>query len=221
MLLNETFDWYCKFKPNDLREEQLNKLIGEIEDEFNFDKIICIETGASHNWDDGCVGAFFAKLCEKTNGEFHSVEIDEGILDKSKKLFKDINLKNVKHYCEDSVQFLTNTKLKPNLVHLDSSDLNLKNPIPSAFHAWQEFCAIEDKMPVGSLIIVDDNYFGGTWVDWKDKRDSNDWERLDIKYPIIGKAMIIYHAIETIKNNWIKISYDLPGVNDKIIFKKI
>jgi hypothetical protein len=33
--------------------------------------------------------------------------------------------------------------------------------------------------------------------------------------------MIIYHAIETIKNNWIKISYDLPGVNDKIIFKKI
>jgi hypothetical protein len=47
MLLNETFDWYCKFKPNDLREEQLNKLIGEIEDEFDFDKIICIETGAS------------------------------------------------------------------------------------------------------------------------------------------------------------------------------
>ena len=76
-------------------------------------------------------------------------------------------------------------------------------------------------MPIGSLIIVDDNYFGGTWVDWKDKRDSNDWERLEIKYPIIGKAMIIYHAIETIKNNWIKISYDLPGVNDKIIFKKI
>ena len=73
MLLNETFDWYCKFKPNDLREEQLNKLIGEIEDEFDFDKIICIETGAAHNWDDGCVGAFFAKLCEKTNGEFHSV----------------------------------------------------------------------------------------------------------------------------------------------------
>ena len=32
MLLNETFDWYCKFKPNGLREEQLNKLIGEIKD---------------------------------------------------------------------------------------------------------------------------------------------------------------------------------------------
>ena len=37
--------------------------------DFDFEKVICIETGASHNWDDGCVGAFFAKICELTNNQ--------------------------------------------------------------------------------------------------------------------------------------------------------
>jgi hypothetical protein len=31
------------------------------------------------------------------------------------------------------------------------------NPLPCALHGWREFEAIESKMPIGSIIIIDDN----------------------------------------------------------------
>ena len=44
MVLQETFNWYLNYNPNtdSLRSSQLNKIIGEIEDEFinNFYKPI-------------------------------------------------------------------------------------------------------------------------------------------------------------------------------------
>ena len=42
------------------------------------------------------------------------------------------------------VSFLQETNIVPNLVHLDSWDVNLKNPLPCALHGWREFVAIED-----------------------------------------------------------------------------
>ena len=50
MILQEAYSWYSKYNPTQLRSSQLTKVIEEIEDDFNFKKIICIETGASHNW---------------------------------------------------------------------------------------------------------------------------------------------------------------------------
>ena len=109
MLLQETFDWYCEFKPNNLREQQINKLIGEIEDNFDFDEIICIETGASQDWKDGCIGAFFAKMCEETKGNFYSVDISKDMVENSKKLYQKIGLNNTHHFVQDSVEFLKST----------------------------------------------------------------------------------------------------------------
>jgi hypothetical protein len=228
MILQEAFDWYLSHNPNtdSLRSSQLNKVIGEIEDEFisNFDsskKIICIETGASHNWDDGCVGAFFAKLCDLTNGEFHSVDVNPELVNNSEILYNELKFNNITHHIDDSVNYLHNTEVIPNIVHLDSWDLNLRDPFPSALHGWNEFLAIEDKMPLGSLLIVDDNYFNGTWVNWKNNRNDKEWDRVTINYPIVGKGSHIYSYVESGNSNWLKLSNDHIGTNEKLVYKKI
>ena len=220
MILKEAYNWYLSNNPNTLRSSQLNKVIGEIEDDFDFEKVICIETGASHNWDDGCVGAFFAKVCELTNGEFHSVDINPELVNNSKLLYNSLGFTNITHYINDSVNYLNNTKVIPNLVHLDSWDLDLTNPFPSALHGWQEFIAIEGKMPIGSILIVDDNFFKDTWVSW-DYLDSRESKKITITYPIVGKGSNIWHFVNSGKSNWKKLSKDTVGSNQKLIFKKI
>ena len=215
MILQEAYNWYLSNNPNTLRSSQLNKVIGEIEDDFDFEKVICIETGASHNWDDGCVGAFFAKICELTNGELHSVDVNPELVNNS------LGFTNTFHYIDDSVNYLHNTNIIPNLVHLDSWDLNLRNPFPSALHGWNEFNAIEDKMPLGSILIIDDNYFNGTWVEWKNNRNDEEWDKVTINYPIVGKGSHIYDFVESGKSNWEKLSYDGVGANEKLVYKKI
>jgi|TARA_R110001592_G_scaffold75770_2_gene229220 hypothetical protein len=228
MNLEKAYKWYKsnskKSKQN--RYRQLEKVIEEIKDEFNFKKIVGIETGASQDKNDGAVGLFFAKLCELTDGEFHSVDNNKDVHNQSKIMYDKFGLK-VEHYLQDSIEFLKNTKVIPNLIHLDSWDLNLLNPFPSALHGWREFIAIEDKMPIGSVIIIDDNFFKGTWVKWvleytsTKSMDDQPFQKIDITYPIIGKGSMVYHFVEEGKSNWKKLSKDIVGSNQKITYIKI
>jgi len=228
MNLEKAYKWYKsnskKSKQN--RYRQLEKVIEEIKDEFNFKKIVGIETGASQDKNDGAVGLFFAKLCELTDGEFHSVDNNKDVHNQSKIMYDKFGLK-VEHYLQDSIEFLKNTKVIPNLIHLDSWDLNLLNPFPSALHGWREFIAIEDKMPIGSVIIIDDNFFKGTWVNWVldyiegKSMDDQEYKKIDIEYPIIGKGSMVYHFVEEGKSNWKKLSKDIVGSNQKITYIKI
>ena len=160
-----------------------------------------------------------AKLCELTNGEFYSIDNNKDIIDKSKKLYLNYNLKT-NHHLQDSIEFLENTPIIPNLIHLDSWDLDLKNPFPSALHGWREFIAIENKMPIGSIIIIDDNFFKGTWVSWN-YSDEREREKIWIDYPIVGKGSMVYHFIENGKSNWEKLSVDEKGSSIKLVYKKI
>ena len=221
MSLEKAYEWYKSHNKNYLQNRyyQLEKLIDDIKDEFDFKKVICIETGASQNQSDGAVGLFLSKLCELTNGKFYSVDNKEDIVSKSKELYLNYNLET-KHYTQDSVKFLKETSIIPNLIHLDSWDLDLKNPFPSALHGWREFIAIENKMPIGSIIVIDDNFFKGTWVSW-DYQDGRESERISIHYPIVGKGSMVYHFIESGESNWKKLSIDSPGQNEKLIYKKI
>ena len=217
-MFKEALSWYRAISPNNTRIQQLESIVDVIED-FPFESVCCIETGASQNWDDGCVGAFFAKLCQFTKGEFHSVDIYESTIEKSRILYNELGIK-VNHYTQDSVKFLEETNIVPNLVHLDSWDLDLKNPFPSALHGWREFIAIEDKMPMGSILIVDDNFFKGTWVQWN-YTDGRESEQIDINYPVVGKGSNIWHFVESGKSNWVKLSEDTVGSNIKLVYQKV
>jgi len=220
-MLKEAYNWWIKYNPNPLRISQLDQVIKEITNDFNLEKIICIETGASQNWKDGCIGIFLAKLCELTNGQFYSVDNDKDIVNSSKKLYSELGFKQVKHYIENSKTFLQSTDIIPNLVHLDSWDLNLRNPFPSALHGWEEFIGIESKMPIGSILLIDDNFFQGTWVEWKNNKEHEKWDRLNIEYPIVGKGSHIYSFIEGGGSNWKKLSEDKIGTNVKLVYKKV
>ena len=133
------------------RSNQLQDVYLALKEHFNFERIECIETGASQNLDDGCFGLYLAKISQSKSGSYHSVDIYEDIVNKSKLIFeKYIPGFNVNHYVSDSVKFLEEYSGNPNLVHLDSWDLDITNPVPSMLHGWLEFVAIRDKMPSGS-----------------------------------------------------------------------
>ena len=203
------------------RLRQAQMVIDSINDKFNFKRIIALETGTSQNMrTDYAFGLFIGLITEKVGGKMISVDIDNDRLINSKKLFSD-NIPNLDYstYCDDSINFLKNFDEKPNLVHLDNWDCDMKNPLPSALHAFLEFLAIESKMESGSIIMIDDNFLQGSWIDWiyPDRI-----ERIDITYPILGKGALIYHHVLNGKSGWNLIGnhYNLPGINIKIIIQK-
>jgi hypothetical protein len=209
----------------DGRSEQADNVYNSLLNHFNFDTIECIETGASQNLDDGCFGLYLAKIVESRGGSYHSVDIYEDIVNKSKLIFeKYVPKLKVNHSVSDSVKFLEEYDGNPNLVHLDSWNLDITNPVPSMLHGWLEFVAIKDKMPSGSIILVDDNYMKGTWVNWNIMENGNytgEHKRIDIDYDIIGKGSLIYHWCQKEETDWDLIGDNhRAGENIKIIIKK-
>lgn len=206
------------------RISQAKSVLDAFNSNFNFEKIICIETGCSQEWDDGLFGLFLGRSVRESGGSFHSVDIVDSYNQKSREIFSKF-IPDLDLYSQtiDSVEFLKNTEIVPNLVHLDSMDLDMSNPLPSALHGWEEFISIKDKMPSGSIIIVDDNYLQGTWVDWRITRGdgSQELKRYTVEYPIIGKGAHIYQWCQREDSDW-KIIGDhyVSGPNIKIIIQK-
>ena len=182
------------------RVSQLGYVTQILEKHFPFKNIWSIETGGSQNWGDGMVGFYFAYLANETKGKFVSVDLDPGIENKVYEAYYNIdpNLK-ITHFTNDSVNFLKNPPFIPNLVHLDSWDLDLKDPLPSALHGWREFEAIEALMPVGSIIIIDDNHYKGGWCEWYIAEKK---EIIRITYPALGKGAHIYQWINDGDRHW-------------------
>jgi hypothetical protein len=208
----------------DKRSKQADSLYNVLMNHFEFDKVECIETGASQNLDDGCFGLYLAKIAQSKGGSYHSVDIYEDIVNKSKIIFeKYVPELKVNHSVSDSVKFLEEYDGHPNLVHLDSWDLDLLNPIQSMLHGWLEFVAIKDKMTSGSIILVDDNFLKGTWVNWNWMTDGQitNSEVIDIKYDVIGKGSLIYHWCQKKETEWDLVgNHYIVGDNIKIIIKK-
>jgi len=116
-------------------------------------------------------------------------------------------------------------KASPNLVHLDSWDLDVKNPVPSMLHGWLEFQAIKDKMPSGSICIIDDNFMEGCIVYWNWFDPQGNYlstEEVHIHYEIVGKGAMIYHWAKREDTEWDIIgNHYLPeNGNIKLIVQK-
>lgn len=220
----EFFKDYILSSSNDTvriqQAEILDKLLTE---EFNFDYIECIETGcASGGYDN--FGVYLSKYCKDNNGKFTTVDISENNISKSKKLYNDvIGNNNNEYYINDSISFLKQYNGSPNLVHLDSYDLDIMNPLPSMLHHWLEFEAIQDKMPSGSLLLIDDNYFKGTVIYWHIlvNDELKDIKEVYIDYDLIGKGSLVYHFVNEKKSNWEFIgNHYVAGPNLKLFFRK-
>jgi len=193
---------------------------------FSFDYVECIETGVSNGLGDDNFGLYLGKFTEYFNGTMYSVDIDGERVDLSNKFIKSLipNL-TYESICKDSIEYLKEYDGRPNLVHLDSFDLDMFNPFPSMLHHWHEFLEIKDKMPIGSILMVDDNFFKNTKVSWHTFWNGEYVKTIDIiiPYEVIGKGTLIYQAVKSGKiNDWKIIGEHYgEGPNLKIIFKKI
>lgn len=207
------------------RHDQADSLFNVLDKYFKFCYIECIEVGASHDIEDGCFGIYLAKIAETNSGLFTSVDISDDVIRNSVSLY-DKYLPNFKipHYIKDSIEFLKEYSGCPNLVHLDSYDLDLTNPVKSMLHCWLEFEAVRDKMPSGSIIVIDDNFLNGTWVNWNEIVNgeyTGEYKKIDITYDIVGKGSLIYHWCNMYNTDWNIIGdHYFPGSNIKLIIQK-
>jgi hypothetical protein len=221
-------NYYSNSHPNkagfESRINQARSIVDNINEKFNFNNIICIETGSSQDWEDGLFGVFLGRAVKESGGSFYSVDTNLEYNQRCKEIFGqlvpdlDITIST-----NDSVKFLNEIGVEPNLVHLDSMDLDITNPFPSSLHGWMEFLAVKDKMPSGSIIIVDDNYLKGTWIDWRfmDNNEVIETKRYTIDYPIIGKGAHIYQWCQNPETDWDLIGdHYLVGQNIKLIIQK-
>lgn len=221
---------YCEYMSKQVKDFWQNpgykirrdhiKIFSEIiGDEFEFDDVRLIETGVSGKVSYGLWGFFLGAFVESFGGEMHSVDLNKESCESSKKIFSE-ELPNLKYktYCQDSISFLETPPIIPNIVHLDSYDFQLFNPLPSALHGWEEFKKIEKLMPKGGIILVDDNWLQGTYLEWfqNEKRI----ERL-IEFPILGKGANIYEQVKQNKTNFELIgNHHVPYKMIKIYIKK-
>jgi predicted O-methyltransferase YrrM len=217
---NHTSDFDNENNGYEVRRKQCKTLLESINEDFNFDKLIVLETGSSSSYYDGMFGLFLGYAARKTNGKMISVDISEDVVDRSRSIFKEV-IPDLDYtaYVDDSVSFLKNLNEIPNLVHLDSYDFNLFDPLPSALHGWEEFKAIESKMVKGSIIIIDDNYRGGGWLEWIHGDGTHEVDV--IKYPMLGKGAHVYQQILNSQTDWKLIGTHYETFdNIKIIIQK-
>jgi spermidine synthase len=208
------------------RLSQVDDILNALIKKFKVDgPINIIETGASQSWGDGMMGTLFANIAKHTGGKMWVVDIDPIITEKAKAEFTKLGFDFVKFHVGDSVEFLETFNERVDLIHLDSWDLNLKDPLPSALHGWREFAAIKDKLLPGAIIIVDDNFEKGTWVTWYSTVNGSltgHSERVDIIYPCVGKGAHIKFWAESKNTDWniIKNKNTNGGRNFKVICQK-
>jgi hypothetical protein len=119
--------------------------------ELNQKPALIIETGTSAWGTDST--RIWDSYIRKFGGLFITIDIRP---EPSRNLIAQLS-KNSKCYVGDSVEILTNlSELSADLYYLDSYDLDLNNPFPSASHGLNEFVAIEKNLKPGALILIDD-----------------------------------------------------------------
>jgi hypothetical protein len=118
-----------------------------------------VETGCARkkdNWQgDGQSTLLFDKYTEHHPGSFvHTVDIDKDATATCGAMVSS----RVSVHTGDSVAFLKSLDVSPiDLLYLDSFDLDMKYPLPSAIHHLKELVAIAPMISPETLVVVDDS----------------------------------------------------------------
>jgi hypothetical protein len=120
---------------------------------------LIVETGCARLQDnfsgDGMSTVLFDEFVNYHDGLVVSIDINASHCN----FARSVTSKKTKVYCEDSVEFLWkyDPPMPVDLLYLDSFDINFSKPHPSMLHHLMEFCAVQNCLKEGSLVVVDDN----------------------------------------------------------------
>lgn len=182
-----------------------------------------IETGCSSGvYDD--FGLYFGGLVLERGGSVTTVDISGDYISRSKSFYSEMfpGLP-VDFHVRDSVEFLLGYQGSPNLVHLDSYDLDITNPVPSMLHGWLEFEAVAPKVREGGIVIFDDNFFKGTRVYWNHYHNGEmvGMTPVDITAEVMGKGAIVWEWVRSRGKGWEILGDHYRSVdNTKIVLRK-
>jgi len=166
-----------------------------------------LETGCGHYGDCKTFAPMtyiFADILNNLKGgSLLTVDLNEDHLNKCKEITKDFS-DIIDYRLGDCVEVLRNLNedfIKSlDLIILDSYDLYLFDPNPSAIHHLQELLALYNRLNKNCLIAIDDNYLPGTWIQWNWGNGKS--EIFETKEKLIGKGMFCHDFL--IKNDWIR-----------------
>lgn len=140
------------------REDTFGEAIEYLES-LNKERYLVVETGCMRQptWSDGRSTALFDRFAQVCGGKVFSVDISsENCEYAERNTSAQTSIIN-----QDSILFLQrfarDSSIAIDLLYLDSYDLDLCNPHPSALHHLMELCGAAPALASGSLVVVDDH----------------------------------------------------------------
>jgi len=126
-----------------------------------------LETGSMHTRGSRSFTLLFGHLAQMTSGRLTTVDIDPVGLQQCRDITQ-AYVDSITYVCQDSVSYLESLSRESiqelDLLILDSWDLNVFDPLPSQIHHLRELLAVVKNLD-DCVVIVDDNFLPGSWVD--------------------------------------------------------
>jgi len=133
----------------------------------------------------------FNEYVRKYGGQFWSCDINPELVNK----YRGDMCPGSKLICDDSVSFFSNWSLSgspsPDVIYLDSYDLDFYNPEPSAEHCLKEYNAILPSVKRNTLLLIDDTPSAPYWMDFRDKLYYDMIEYYKVNNCLPGKGMSV------------------------------
>jgi hypothetical protein len=120
---------------------------------------IIVETGCSAHGTKSTL--LWDKFVNSFGGKVLSVDLNKSAVSITNKETSDKT--NVTH--SDSLKYLPTITDKIDFLYLDSYDVDLLNPLPSAEHHLKEFNCIKHLLHKGSIVLIDDTPISPEWLD--------------------------------------------------------
>ena len=186
-----------------------------------------IETGTMWTGVENNMGAFTLIMGDLiknwTGGKLYTVDKSQDHLEVCKKNTQEFS-EFIEYVYSDSVSFLNEISAAHqwDLIYLDSFDLNVPNPHPSADHHLKELKALYEDLSSDTIIAVDDNYQPHTNIQWLYRNNDGspgDKKNFDSGECVLGKASYIDPFL--VLQGWKRhVEFDDPHQNNLYCYER-
>lgn len=162
---NNKYDMFSKIgTPKHLNYLTFKDLFNEMNEKSN---LIILESGIASAGTQSTY--LFNEYVRKYGGRFWSVDINSHLVD----IHRGNMCPATTLICNDSVTFFKDwvkyENKKPDVIYLDSYDLDFYNPTPSGLHGLNEYKALLPSIKKDTLLLIDDTPSTPYWLDSREQ----------------------------------------------------